>query len=61
MLLKEGRAEIRRRNSHTAQQALAEELESLLAQAARQLRWGTKTGTWLSVPPSTLNETELGA
>ena len=49
-----------RSKSKNAEQALAEELESLPAQSALQLFRGMKTGDWIPVPPSMVNGAELG-
>ena len=44
-----------------SEEALAETLVGTPVQVARRLRRTTKTVTWLTVQPSTVNGTEMGA
>ena len=59
--LQEGRTAVRRRGQRRAEEALTTALERAPVLHARQLRRATKTGAWLTVQPSTVNGTELGA
>ena len=59
--LREGRAVVRRRSQHQAEEALAATLEGAQVQCIRRLRRATKTGAWMTVQPSTINGMELGA
>ena len=59
--LMEGIEEVWKCYSGRSEEALAETLAGAPVQAARRLRWVTKTGAWLMVQPSTVNGTELGA
>ena len=55
-----GRDDIRRKNAEEAETALGEARATALkpdAQRMGRIQW---TGTWLSVPPSTVTGTELG-
>ena len=57
----EGRTAVRRRGQIRAEEALTAALEGGLLLHARCLRQATKTGAWITVQPSTVNGTELGA
>ena len=59
--LQGGRAAVWRRVIQRAEEALAATLEGAPVQRARRLRRETKTGAWLTVQPSTVNGTEMGA
>ena len=59
--LREGRKAVRRRIQQRAEEALAATLAGGLVQSAQRLRWATKTGAWMTVQPSILNGTDLGA
>ena len=52
---------VRRQITQRAEKALTAKIAGALVQGARRLRWKTKTGAWLTVQPSTVNGTELGA
>ena len=43
------------------EEALADTLEGSPVQVAHRLQQATNTGAWLTVQPSTVNGTELGA
>ena len=59
--LREGRPEVRWRSTQWAKEALAATIAGALVQGARQLRRVTKIGAWMTVQPSTVNGTALGA
>ena len=59
--LREGRPAVRRVVQRRAKEALADTLEGALVQRTRRLQWVTKVGAWLTVQPSTVNGTDLGA
>ena len=59
--LQGGRTAVWRRVIQRAEEALAATLEGAPVQRARRLRRETKTGAWLTVQPSTVNGTDLGA
>ena len=52
---------MQKRNTRWSEEALDETLAGALVQVARHLRRVTKTGMWLTVKPSSVNGTELGA
>ena len=52
---------VRRRKQRRAEEALTVALEGGLVLQERRLQQKTKTGAWLTVQPSTVNRTELGA
>ena len=56
-----GRTDVRRRGQIRAEEALTAALEGALVLHARCLRRAAKTGAWLTVQPSTVNGTGLGA
>ena len=58
---REGREEVRNRNTLRSVEALAETLEGAPNHVAHRLRRATKTGALLTVQLSTVNRTELGA
>ena len=60
MRLKEVRSAIQLRNTLTLQQALANVMGTLLPPEAHCMCRCTKTVTWISVQPSTVNGAELG-
>ena len=51
---------MRKRNSFLSEESLAKNLLGALVQVAHRLWQATKTLSWLTVQPSTVNETELG-
>ena len=59
--LREGRTVVRKRGVLIEEEALAETLAGGAVQGAHRLRRATKTGAWMTVQPSTVNGTELGA
>ena len=59
--LQEGRTVVQKRSVLRAEEALAETITGDPVQSPRQMRRETKTGAWLTVQPSTVNGTELGA
>ena len=59
--LQDGRAAVCRQNVDKAMASLETTIAGDPAVVTRQLRQATKTGAWLTVQPSTVNETELGA
>ena len=59
--LQKGHMAVRRRCQRRAEEALTAALEGALVQHALRLQRATKTGAWLTVQPSTVNGTELGA
>ena len=59
--LQEGRTAVRRRGQIREEEALTAALEGAPVLHAPQLRRATKTGAWITVQPSTVNGTELGA
>ena len=61
MLLQEGQGEIQRRHVQDAQTGLEEAMATDPKLNAFWLIWVTKTGDWLTVSPSKVNGTELGA
>ena len=60
MITKEGWGKIRRHNIENFQAALGEAMSNTPDLEARCFCRGTKTGTWLMVPPSTVNGADLG-
>ena len=59
--LREGRTDVRTRGQSWAEEALTVALEEAPVLHARCLQREAKTGAWLTVLPSTVNRTELGA
>jgi hypothetical protein len=59
--MKEARAEIRKRNVQDSKVKLEKLLRPLDDDSTRTIRRGRDTGAWLTVPPSTVNGTELSA
>ena len=59
--LRDGRAAVRRQNAAKAVAALETTIASAPVEVTRRLRRATKNGAWLTVQPSTVNGTELGA
>ena len=59
--LREGRTAVWQRSQWRAEEALTSALEGGPVLHARQLRRATKTGAWLTVQPSTVSGTDLGA
>ena len=59
--LREVRMAVQKRSIILSKKTLAETLSGSLVQGARQLQQATKTWAWLTVQPSTINGTELGA
>ena len=59
--LRDGRAAVRRQNAAKAVASLETTIARAPAVVTRRLRRATKTGAWLTVQPSTVNGTELGA
>ena len=59
--LREGRAAVRLQNAAKAVASLETTIARAPVDVARQLRRATKTRAWLTVQPSTVNGTELGA
>ena len=59
--LRYGRAEVRRQNVAKAVASLETTIARAPAVVTRRLQRATKTGAWLTVQPSTVNGTELGA
>ena len=59
--MREGREEARKRNTLRSDEALEETLEGAPVHVACRLWWAKKTGAWLTVQPSTVNGTGLGA
>ena len=59
--LLEGRTAVRKRGQRRAEEALTASLEGDPVQHARRLQWANNTGAWMTVQPSTVNGTELGA
>ena len=57
----EVRTAVWQRSQHWAEEALAETLEGAPVQRAHRLRQATKTRAWLTVQPSTVNGTNMGA
>ena len=51
---------MRKRSFWLAEESLAETLLGVPVQCTHQLRRATKTGAWMTVQPSTVNEMELG-
>ena len=58
--LQEGQTAVWRRGQRRAEEALTATLEGALVLHAHRLQRATKTGAWMTVQPSTVNETELG-
>ena len=52
---------MRHRGEQRVEEALMAALEGALVLQARRMRRAAKTGAWLTVLPSTVNGTELGA
>ena len=61
MLMCYGRGVIRRCNVQDTQMALEEAMAASLAFDACLMRQGTKTGAWITVLPSMVNGTDMGA
>ena len=59
--LRDGRAAVRRHNVAKAMASLETSIARTPVEVTRWLRRATKTGAWLTVQPSTVNGTELGA
>ena len=59
--LREGRTAVRRPSQKWADEALVATLAGASVQRTCRLQRATKTGAWLTVQPSTVNGTELGA
>ena len=59
--LRKVRTAVRKWSVLRAEEALVETLAGAPVQGTRKLRRMTKTGAWLTVQPSTINGTELGA
>ena len=59
--LRDGRAEVRRQSVAKAMASLETTIVGAPAVVTRQLKRETKNGAWLTVQPSTVNGTELGA
>ena len=59
--LQGGRTAVRRRGQRRAEEALTAAMEGPPILHAHRLRRATKTSDWLTVQPSTVNGTELGA
>ena len=59
--LRDGRAAVRCQNAAKAVVSLETTIVRALVVVTRRLRRATKTGAWLTVQPSTVNGTELGA
>ena len=59
--LRDGRAAVRRQNVAKAMASLEMSIARAPVEVTRWLRRETKTGAWLTVQPSTVNEIELGA
>ena len=59
--LRYGRAAVRRQSVAKAMLSLEVSIAGAPAVATRQLQRATKTGAWMTVQPSTVNGTELGA
>ena len=59
--LREGQTAVRRRIQQRAEEALAATLEGVPFQCTRRLQRATKTGAWLTVQPSRVNGTDMGA
>ena len=59
--LQEGQTAMRRREQSRAEESLMASLEGGPVLHAHRMRRAAKTGAWLTVLPSTVNETELGA
>ena len=57
----EGRDEIRLRHNENADTALGEAREAASMEGSHRMGHIMQTGAWLSVLPSTVNGTELGA
>ena len=57
----DGRAAVRRQNVAKAMVSLETSIARAPVEVTRRLRRATKTGAWLAVQPSTVNETELVA
>ena len=59
--LRYGRAAVRRQNVAKSMASLETSIARAPVEVTRRLRRATKTGAWLTVQPSTVNGTELGA
>ena len=59
--LRDGRAAVRRKSVAKAMASLEATIAGATEVVTRWLRQATKTGAWLTVQPSTVNGTELGA
>jgi hypothetical protein len=60
-VLKNGKAELRKRSLESSKQAMESILQTLPTGESRTIRRGQQTGAWLSLLPSTVNGTELSA
>ena len=59
--MREGRSEVRNRNTLRSEEALMNTLEGAPVHVTRRLLRAMKTGAWLTVHSSTVNGMELGA
>ena len=59
--LRDGRAAVRRQNVAKAMASLEMSIARAPVEVTRRLRRATKNRAWLTVQPSTVNGTELGA
>ena len=59
--LQDGRATVRRQNAAKVVASLETSIARSPVEVTCRLRRATKTGAWLTVQPSTVNRTELGA
>ena len=59
--LREGQAAVWRRSTHRAEEALVATIAGDPVQGACQIQRATNNGAWLTVQPSTVIGTELGA
>ena len=59
--LRDGRAAVRRQNVAKAMASLETTIARAPVDVTRRLRRATKTGAWMTVQPSTVNGTKLGA
>ena len=59
--LQEGRKAVQKWSAQQSKEALAVTITVGAVQGACQLQLATNTGAWMTVQPSTVNVTELGA
>ena len=59
--LRDGRTVVRNQSFLRVEEALSETILGALVQGAHRFRRATKTGTWMTLQPYTVNGTELGA